>query len=98
MYHYLIPFLSGELEYLIDMQSDFEGIRAEEIENSIRRSAMSIVKFFEETSGLLISGITENAVKDEYGIISQRDSDYRCKELHWKHPLANDLKEIDLIF
>ena len=92
-YHYLIPFFSGELEYLIDRYNFEEQVYIEKV---VRRSAVSVINFFEKVSDLLISGITENAIKDEYGIISQQSNNYKNKELHWKHPLARDLKELRL--
>jgi hypothetical protein len=98
-YHYLVPFFSGKLEYLMDRCLDLEEeVCMERVENLVRQDAVSVVKFFEKTSNLLISGVTENVIKDEDDVIVQYGNNYQHKELHWKHPLARELKELRIIF
>lgn len=59
-----------------------------EIDEYQKRVSIQTIKFFEKTTGLLLSGLAE----DDYVVTDPRDySGYWDVLLYWKHPLAKDL-------
>lgn len=90
--HFEIGLLGPQIEEMSVEKDVDESLMysAKETEEYQNRESISIVKFVEKQSGLLLSGLAEN----DYIVTDPRDgSGYYDGLLRWKHPLARDMNE-----